>query len=134
MTLAIEVAEIALAVVTRQIDLAPVVLVETYCGLDRISHRCCHFHGCGALVQVWLAGHLEVDILCPQKRHLRHTVAELADLMCHCVKSTDIAAARGSGCTPEYLTEVQGLWPTNEIPPSTPLFPDARRSKKARTD
>ena len=59
---------------------------------------------------------------------------ELADLMRHGMKSTDIAAARGSGCTPEYLTEVQGLWPINEIPPGTPLFPDSKRSKKARTD
>ena len=64
----IEVAEIALAVVTRQIDLAPVVLAETYRGLDRISHCCRHFHGCGALVQVWLARHLEIDILCPQRQ------------------------------------------------------------------
>ena len=68
MTVAIEVAEIAFAMVTRQIDLAPVVLVETYRGLDRISHRCRHFHDCGALVQVWLAGHLEIDILHPQKQ------------------------------------------------------------------
>ena len=67
MTIAIEVAEITLVVVTRQIDLALVVLEETYRGLDRILHRCYHFHGCGALVQVWLAGHLGMDILCPQK-------------------------------------------------------------------
>ena len=52
MTVAIEVAEIALAVVIRQIDLTPIILAETYRRLDRISHRCCHFHGCGALVQV----------------------------------------------------------------------------------
>ena len=65
MTVAIEVAKIALAVVTRQIDLAPVVLAETYRRLDRISHHCRHFHGCRALVQVWLAAHLEVDILRP---------------------------------------------------------------------
>ena len=50
MTVAIELAEIALAGVTRQIDLASVVLVETYHGLDCISHYCRHFHGCGALV------------------------------------------------------------------------------------
>ena len=50
MTVAIEVVEIVVAVVTRQIDLAPVVLVETYHGLNRISHRYSHFHGCGALV------------------------------------------------------------------------------------
>ena len=31
---------------------------------------------------------------------------ELADLLRHGIKSTDIAAVRGSGCTPEYLTEV----------------------------
>ena len=36
MTVAIEVVEIALTVVTHQIDLAPVVLAETYRGLDRI--------------------------------------------------------------------------------------------------
>ena len=38
--------------------------MKTYCGLDRISHRCCHFHGCGVLVQIWLAAHLELDLLC----------------------------------------------------------------------
>ena len=52
MTVAIEVAEVALAVVTRQIDLALVVLAETYSGLDRISHCCRNFHGCRALVQL----------------------------------------------------------------------------------
>ena len=64
-TVAIKVAKIALAMVTRQTDLAPVVLAESYHGLDRISHHCRHFHGCGALVQVWLARHLEIDILRP---------------------------------------------------------------------
>ena len=58
MTVPIEVAEIALTVVTQQIDLAPVVLAETYRGLDRVSHCCRHFYGCGALIQIWLAGHL----------------------------------------------------------------------------
>ena len=48
--------------------MALVVLAETYRGLDRISHRCRHFHSCGALVQVWLARHLEIDILCPQRQ------------------------------------------------------------------
>ena len=230
LTVAIEVAEIALAVVTRQIDLAPVVLAETYRGLDRISHRCRHFHGCGALIQVWLAAHLEVNLLRPQvhafeafcssgrvktvksvkeeyerlsaltddavtwriipseaepftvffsARDTRLIVLpgftagveyhpirvmrqfgfrqgafvdstapkllqtyplsttaptkKLANLMQHGVRSTDIAAARGVGCTPEYLTEVQELWPINEIPPGGPLFPDSRQSKKART-
>ena len=71
MTVAIEVAEIALAMVTRQIDLALVVLVETYRGLDRISYCCRNFHGCGALVQVWLAGHLGAYIL-----HLQRTAFE----------------------------------------------------------
>ena len=52
MTVAIEIAEIALAMVTRQIDLAPIVLAETYRGLDHISHHCCHFHGYGALIQI----------------------------------------------------------------------------------
>ena len=50
MTVTIEVAEIALAMVTRQIDLALMVLAETYRKLDRISYRCHHFHSCGALV------------------------------------------------------------------------------------
>ena len=67
MTVAIEVTEIALTVVTQQIDLAPVVLVETYHGLDRVSHCYCHFYGCEALIQIWLAGHLEIDILRPQR-------------------------------------------------------------------
>ena len=65
---AIEVVEIAPAVVTRQINLALVVLAETYCRLDRISHCCRYFHSCEALVQVWLAAHLEVDILHPQRQ------------------------------------------------------------------
>ena len=50
MMVAIEITEIALLVVTRQIDLAPVVLEETYRGLDRISYRYRNFHSCGALV------------------------------------------------------------------------------------
>ena len=68
MTVAIE---IALAVVTRQIDLALVVLAETYRGLDRVSHRCRHFYGCGALTQIWLVEHLEMDILCPQRHAIK---------------------------------------------------------------
>ena len=67
MMVIIEIAEIALAMVTRQIDLVPVVLAETYHGLNRISHRYCHFHGCGALIQVWLARHLGMEILRLQK-------------------------------------------------------------------
>ena len=67
MMVAIEIAEIGLAVVTWQTNLVPVVLVETFCGLDRISHRYHHFHSCGALVQVWLAGHLGMDLLRPQR-------------------------------------------------------------------
>ena len=203
MTVAIEVVEIALAVTTRQLDLAPVVLVETYRALDRVSHRCHHFYGCGVLVQIWLAAHLEMDILNPQRHAIetycssghartikslqeeyqklseltndavtwriipsatepftiffsardmrlvvlpgftggmeyhpirvmrqfgfRHgafvdsttprllqsyplnskaTTAELADLMQHVVQLTDIAAAKGLGCTLEYVTEV----------------------------
>ena len=31
--------------------------------MDHISHRCRHFHGCEALVQIWLAAHLEMDLL-----------------------------------------------------------------------
>ena len=65
MSVAIEVVEIVLIVVTQQLALAPVVLAETYRGLDRISHRCRHFYGCGALMQIWLAAHLEMDILRP---------------------------------------------------------------------
>ena len=57
---------------------------------------------------------------------------ELVDLMQHGVKSMDIAAARGPGCTLEYITEVQGLWPISEILPSAPQFPDSTKSKKAR--
>ena len=49
-TIAIEVTEITLTVVTQQLDLAPVILTETYRGLDCISHRCHHFYGCGAFV------------------------------------------------------------------------------------
>ena len=50
MIVAIGIAEIAPVVVTRQIDLAPVVLAETYRGLDRVAHRCRHFHGYEALM------------------------------------------------------------------------------------
>ena len=53
----------------------------------------------------------------------------LANLLRDGVQSSDIAAVKGFGCTPEYLTEVQGLWPINEIPPDAPLFPDSRKSK-----
>ena len=67
MKIAIKIAEIALAVVTRQINLAPVVQAKTYRGLDRISHCCRHFHGYRALVQVWLVGHLGMDLLHPQR-------------------------------------------------------------------
>ena len=67
-------------------------MAEPYCGLDGISHRCRHFHGCAALIQVcchlklpdrlvyfrsavtdilsfqvWLAGHMRVEILLPQR-------------------------------------------------------------------
>ena len=59
--------------------------------------------------------------------------AELASLMRHGVQSTDIAAAKSLGCTHVYMTEVQGLWPINEVPLGAPLFNDTRRSKKART-
>ena len=65
MTVAIKVAEIALTVVTQQINLAPVVLAETYHELDCISHPCRYFYGYGAFIQIWLAGHLEMNILRP---------------------------------------------------------------------
>ena len=181
-------------------------MAETYHGLDRVAHRCRHFHGCGALVQIWLATHLEMDIIRPHRqaietycssghartlksvpeeyeklskltddvvtwcifpsiaepftiffsaRDLRLVVlpgftggveyhpirvmrqfgfqqgafidstsprltqaypltstaatTKLADLMHHRVLSIDIAAVRGSGCTPDYITEVQEL-------------------------
>lgn len=48
MIVAIKVAEIAIAVVTRQIDLAHVVLVETYRGLDHVLHHCRLFYSCEA--------------------------------------------------------------------------------------
>ena len=35
--------------------------------MDRVAHCCRQFHGCGALIQMWLAAHLEMDILCPQR-------------------------------------------------------------------
>ena len=41
-------------------------MAETYCGLDRISHRYRHFHGCGVLVQIWLTAHLELNLLRPR--------------------------------------------------------------------
>ena len=52
MMVAVEVAEIALTVVTRYMDLVPVILVETYCGLDRALRHSWHFYGCSALVQL----------------------------------------------------------------------------------
>ena len=57
--------------------------------------------------------------------------AELANLMRHRVKTIDIATVKGLGCTSEYVIEVQGLWPLNEIPPGAPQFPDSRKVKKA---
>ena len=59
--------------------------------------------------------------------------ARLANLLRDGVRSSDIAAVKGSGCTLEYLTEVQGLWPISEIPPGVLLFPNSRKSKKPRT-
>ena len=67
MIVAIEIDEISLAVVTQQIDLAPVVLAETYRELDRISHPYRHFHNYRAFIQIWLVEHLEMDILRPQR-------------------------------------------------------------------
>ena len=52
MMVAIEIAEIALAMVTQQIDLAPVVLAGTYRRLDRVSHRYRHFYDCETLIQI----------------------------------------------------------------------------------
>ena len=56
---------------------------------------------------------------------------KLARLMRRGVQSTDIAVIKGSDCTPEYVTEVQGIWPICEIPPGRPLFNDAGSSKKS---
>ena len=60
------------------------------------------------------------SLLQPYLLNSTATTAELADLMQHGVQSTDIAVAKGSGCTPEYVTKVQGLWPINEIPHGAP--------------
>ena len=49
-----------------------------------------------------------------------------------CQNGVSTAAMKGSGCTSEYVAEVQGLWPVNEIPPGAPQFPDSRKAKKAR--
>ena len=35
--------------------------------MDRVVHRCRQFHGCRVLVQIWLAAHLEMDLLRPQR-------------------------------------------------------------------
>ena len=59
-------------------------------------------------------------LLQPYPLNSTAATVELADLLQHGVQSTNIAAAKGSGCTPEYVTEVQGLWPIREIPPSAP--------------
>ena len=72
-------------------------------------------------------------LLQPYPLNSTAATTELANLMRHGVRSTDIAATKGSGCTPEYVTEVQGLWPINKIPPGAPLFLDTRKSKKAQT-
>ena len=57
---------------------------------------------------------------------------ELARLMRGGIRSTDIAAVPGSDCTTGYIVEVQATWPIYEVPPSGPLFSDARSSKRAR--
>ena len=44
-------------------------------------------------------------LLQPYPLNSTAATTELANLMRHGVQSTDIAAAKGSGCTPEYLTE-----------------------------
>ena len=74
-------------------------------------------------------------LLQPYPLNSTAATTELADLMQHGVQSTDIAATKGSGCTPEYVMEVQGLWPIKEIPPSAPcsLTPrDQRKPESAR--
>ena len=59
--------------------------------------------------------------------------AELARLMCGGIKSTDIAAVPGLGCTVDYISKVQGARSISEVPPSGPLFSEAGSSKRART-
>ena len=93
MTVAIEIAEIALAVVTRQIDLAPVVLAETYRGLDCVSHRCRHFHGNGELIQIWLARHLEMDILHPQAHAFETYCSSGQPDLYECSAAVEVAVA-----------------------------------------
>ena len=41
-------------VLVLNVDLAPIILAETYRALDHALHRCRHFYGCGGLVLVKL--------------------------------------------------------------------------------
>ena len=126
MTVATEVAEIALAMVTRQIDLAPIVLAETYRALDRALWRCRHFYDCRALVQVkscclchcslsalfcsadfaskqvWLAAHMGVEILHPQRSAF--------DAYCRSGHSRIISCVHDVYNVLEGLTEVSVTW------------------------
>ena len=107
-----------------------------------MTHGAARIHwGCGVppylgYAAVWLPARCLIDSTTPRltQTYPLNTTASttvLADLMRHGVKSTDIAAVKGSGCTSEYVTEVQGLWPLNEIPPGAPQFPDSRQAKNA---
>ena len=60
-------------------------------------------------------------------------MAEMARLMRGGIKSTDIAVVLGSGCTTDYISEVQGAWPISEVSPGGLLFSGAGSSKRART-
>lgn len=65
--------------------------------------------------------------------NLADMTTKLARLIRCGVQSIDIAVTRGSGCTFEYVTEVQETWPISEIPPGSPLFSEVGSSKRART-
>ena len=60
-------------------------------------------------------------------------MAELARFMPGGIKSTNIATVPSSGCTADYISEVQGAWPISEVPPGGPLFSKAGSSKRERT-
>ena len=58
---------------------------------------------------------------------------ELARLTRGGIRSTDIAVVPSSDCIAGYISEVQGTWSISEVPPSGPLFSNARSSKRAWT-
>ena len=52
---------------------------------------------------------IALELLLPYPLNSTAATTKLAHLIHNGVQSTDIVAARGSGCTLEYMTEVQGL-------------------------